>query len=256
MSTTSGRATEPSFAGGAWVVACREAGAYLDARIAAVTTCAFVVLVNAIFMNEFFLNGVVGMDAYFRVVPLLLPFFLAAVTMRLFAEERKTRTLELLLTLPVVPAQVVLGKFVAAFLLVGMFLLGALPIVVMLCALGDPDLGLVFGGMVGIVLASSVLIALGMFVSALVTDQIVAFVVTAVCGVVLVLLGNDAVVAVLDGLAPTAAVGTLLKDAIALLPHLEASARGELHASAFVHAIAFSAAFLWSTTRALERARA
>ncbi|MBL8769329.1 MAG: ABC transporter permease subunit [Planctomycetes bacterium] len=256
MSTSPGIARSPSFARGAWVVAKREAGASLDARIAAVTTCAFVVLVNAIFMNEFFLNGVVGMDAYFRVVPLLLPFFLAAVTMRLFAEERKTRTLELLLTLPVAPAQVVLGKFVAAFLLVGLFLLGALPIVVMLCALGDPDLGLVFGGMFGIVLASAVLIALGMFVSALVTDQIVAFVVTAVCGVVLVLLGNDAVVAVLDGLAPTFAVGTALKDAFSLLPHLEAAARGELHLAAVVHAVAFSTACLWSTTRALERARA
>lgn len=246
----------PSFLRGSFVIAMREAGASLDARIAAVTTCAFVVLVNAIFMNEFFLNGVVGMDAYFRVVPLLLPFFLAAVTMRLFAEERKTRTLELLLTLPVVPAQVVLGKFVAAFLLVGMFLLGALPIVVMLCALGDPDLGLVFGGMLGIVLASSVLIALGMFVSALVTDQIVAFVVAAVLGVVLVLLGNDAVVAVLDGLAPALAVGTALKDSVALLPHLEAAARGELHLAGFVHAAAYSTVFLWLTTRALERARA
>lgn len=254
MSVDAARA--PSFLRGSFVIAMREAGAYLDARIAAVTTCAFVVLVNAIFMNEFFLNGVVGMDAYFRVVPLLLPFFLAAVTMRLFAEERKTRTLELLLTLPVAPAQVVLGKFVAAFLLVGMFLLGALPIVVMLCALGDPDLGLVFGGMVGIVLASSVLIALGMFVSALVTDQIVAFVVAAVFGVALVLLGNDAVVAVLDGLAPALAVGTLLKDSVALLPHLEAAARGELHVAGFVHAAVYSTVFLWLTTRALERARA
>ena len=84
-----------------------ELGSAFDSWIAYVYTIAFVVLANSIFMNEFFLTGTVDMTGFFDLMPLLLPVFLPAITMRLWAEERKQRTIEMLLTMPIRPLQAV-----------------------------------------------------------------------------------------------------------------------------------------------------
>ena len=199
-----------SFVSGVLCMAARELGSYFDGKIAYVYTIAFVVLANSIFMNEFFLTGTVDMTGFFDLMPLLLPIFLPAVTMRLWAEERKTRTLELLLTMPIRPVQAVLGKYLAALSLYGLFLAGSLPIVIMLYALGDPDGGLIVSGYLGLIGFGGVFLALGMAMSALSSDQIVAFVATTVVGFLFVLIGDDRVVAVLDGLDPALGLGTWL----------------------------------------------
>ena len=195
---------------GVWLITGRELGAYFDSSIAYVYSIAFVVLANSIFMNEFFLTGTVDMTGFFDLLPLLLAVFLPAVTMRLWAEERKQRTIELLLTLPIRPLQAILGKYLAALALYGLFLIGSLPIVVMLLALGDPDPGLILSGYLGLIFLGSLFLASGMFLSALSGDQIVAFVTSTLLGFFLVLTGNDKVVAVLDGLVPALSLGCLL----------------------------------------------
>lgn len=243
------------FCAGVQVVARRELGAYFDSAIAYVYTIGFVVLANSMFMQEFFLAGTADMTSYFQRMPLLLAVFLPAVTMRLWAEERKQRTIELLLTLPIVPLQAVCGKFVAALLLYGLFLIGSLPIVVMLAVLGSPDLGLIVSGYVGLIALGALLLALGLFLSALSADQIVAFVSTACCALLLVLLGDQRVVSVLDGLAPKLAGGTLLAESIALTPPYETFVAGSLELSSLVHFGAFTALFLWLCAHALEQRR-
>ena len=204
---------------GVRLVAGRELGAYFDSSIAYVYSIAFVVLANSIFMNEFFLTGTVDMSGFFDLLPLLLAIFLPAITMRLWAEERKQRTIELLLTLPIRPSQAILGKYLAALALYGLFLVGSLPIVVMLFALGDPDGGLILSGYLGLICLGAQFLASGMFLSALSGDQIVAFVTSTLLGFFLVLTGNDKVVAVLDGLAPSLSLGTLLYESISVAPH-------------------------------------
>jgi ABC-2 type transport system permease protein len=92
----------------------RELAAYFDSNIAYVYTIAFTLLANSQFMNDFFLTGTVEMAPFFHRLPFLLAFFVPAITMRLWAEEKKTRTIELLLTLPILPVQAVLGKYLAA----------------------------------------------------------------------------------------------------------------------------------------------
>jgi len=240
---------------GVRLVAARELGAYFDSSIAYVYTIAFVVLTNSIFMNEFFLTGNVDMTSFFDLMPLLLAFFIPAITMRLWAEERKQRTIELLLTLPIWPGQAILGKYVAALGLYGLFLLGSLPIVIMLCALGSPDPGLIFSGYVGLIFLGAMFLSSGMFLSALSGDQIIAFVTSTLLGFFLVLSGNDKVVAVLDGVAPTLSLGTLLYESISVVPHYEAFVRGVVELPSVLYFSAMSALFLWATSLVLSRNR-
>lgn len=244
------------FVAGVRNVASRELGAIFDSSIAYVYIVAFAVLSNSIFMNEFFLAGRVDMTGFFERMPLLLGVFLPAVTMRLWAEERKQRTLELLLTLPIVPLQAILGKFIAAFVLLCVFLGLSLPIVVMLAVLGQPDFGLIAAGYLGVLFLGSLFLAGGMFLSALSGDQIVAFVLATVLCFVLVLSGNDKVVAVLDGLAPSLSPGTFLRETVSVAPSFESFVSGTVDLASVVYFGFFSAAFLWLNAVVLERTRA
>ena len=241
---------------GITAVAGRELGNYVDSKIAYVYTIAFVVLANSIFMNEFFLTGTVDMSGFFDLMPLLLPVFLPAVTMRLWAEERKQRTIEMLLTMPIRPIQAVLGKYLAALALFALFLAGSLPIVVMLAALGDPDPGLIASGYLGLFLFGAMLLALGTFLSALSSDQIVAFVMTTAVGFLFVLSGHEKVVAVLDGLFPGVDLGTTLYESFSVAPHYEAFVRGLVSVPALVYFGGLAALFLWICAQVLERNRA
>ena len=241
---------------GVRLVAGRELSAYFDSAIAYVYTIGFVVLTNSIFMNEFFLTGTVDMTGFFDRMPLLLAVFVPAVTMRLWAEERRQRTIELLLTLPLTTAQAVLWKYLAAMALYGGFLAGSLPIVAMLLFLGHPDLGRIVGGYLGAASIGSLLISLGMLLSAVSGDQIVAFVLGAVASSALVLSGNEKVVAVLDGLAPGLGAGTLLYESVSVAPHYDAFVRGVVDLGAVVYFAGGSALFLWLGARLLRRNRA
>jgi ABC-2 type transport system permease protein len=234
----------------------RELSAYFDSSIAYVYTIAFTVLANSQFMNDFFLAGTVDMAPFFLRLPFLLTFFVPAVTMRLWAEEKKTRTIELLLTLPILPVQAVLGKYLAALALFLAFLAGTLPIPVMLMALGNPDLGAIISCYLGLTFVAGLFLALGMFLSALSADQIVAFVLSALASLVLVLTGDDRVVAVLDGLSPALSPGTLLFEHLSVIPHYEAMVRGVIGLEQLAYFGLLSLLFLWLNVRMLERDRA
>lgn len=238
------------------LVAGRELGATFDSGIGTVYAIAFALLANSIFMNRFFLEGTLDMGAYFERMPLLFAFFVPAISMRLWAEEKKARTVELLLTLPLRTSQAVLGKFLAGLGLFGVFLATSLPIPIMLLALGEPDLGAILAGYLGLAGLGALLLALGGFLSALTKDQIVAFAAATSLAFLLVLSGNPGVVAILDGLSPALLAGTRLRDAVSVLPHYEAFTGGAVRLSACLYLGLVSALFLWCTSLALERLRA
>ena len=234
----------------------RELGALFDARIAVVYTVAFGLLANSIFMNEFFLGGHVSMDGFFERMPYLLAVFLPAIAMRLWAEERRTRTLELLLTLPLHPLQAVLGKFAAALSLFELYLCTSLPIPVLLVVLGEPDLGQIACAYLGLWLFGALLLSLGGLLSALSPDQITAFVVSAIVSGLAILLGLPGVAAVLDGLAPELAPGSFLRGVVSPLPPYEALTGGLVELSSLVYFAGLSALFLWATALVLRHRRA
>lgn len=238
------------------LIAARELGAYFDSSIAYVYTIAFVVLANSIFMNEFFLIGRAEMNAFFDRMPMLLAIFLPAITMRLWAEERKSRTIELLLTLPIQPVHAVMGKYVAAAMLYGMFLIGTLPIPIMISVLGEPDVGQLLSGYIGLILLGGMFLTFGMALSSLTGDQIVAFVSSAVLGFAFVLLGHERVVPVLDGLWPSLTIGTLVHDHLSIVPRYESFVRGVIDLASVLYFTLFAAMFLWLNVQVLTKDRA
>jgi ABC-2 type transport system permease protein len=218
--------TVPSWASGTALIARRELGALFDSAIGVAYFATFSVTASALFMHDFFQRGVIDMAPWFEPLPLLAAVFVPALTMRSWAEERRAQTHELLMTLPLRPSQLVVGKFLASW---GMFvatLAGSLPIVAMLLVLGSPDLGLIAASYLGAALVGGLFVALGCLVSGLTNHQIIAFVVTSVVAGLLVLTGHDAVVATLDGLAPRLEAGTFLNDAVSVRPHFAAMIRG------------------------------
>ena len=240
---------------GALTIARRELSGALDAGIAFVVAAGFALLASAAFMNEFFLVGRLDMSPWFERLPYLYLLFLPAISMRLWAEERRTRTFEMLLSLPMTPGQLVAGKFLAGLALLALLLSSSLPIVVLLASLGSPDPGLIAGGYLAAFLAGALLLAVGLVVSCLSKDQVTAFVLTAVAGAALVLVGHERVVAVVDGLAPGLRAGTWLARHVSLLPPFEALGRGLLQLDAVLYFLAGTAACLWINARLVARLR-
>ncbi|HVS64342.1 MAG TPA: ABC transporter permease subunit [Thermoanaerobaculia bacterium] len=241
----------PSTGRAAGIVVARELASYFETRIAPVYGTAFILLANLLFMNEFFLLGTADMSGWFVRLPLLAAVFLPAVTMRSWAEERRQRTLEVLLALPVTPGAPVIGKFVASLGLYCIFLAGSLPIVAMVAWLGRPDWGRICAAYLGAVLLGVLFLAAGQLVSALTADQIVAFVVSAVLLILLVVLGDPRVAAVLDGLAPVLAAGTFLRDVISPIPYFETFAQGVVAFAGLVYFLGTAAVLLASTALVL-----
>ena len=235
------------------LVTRRELRAYFDSPIAYIIAAVFLVLAGTSFMNSFFLAGVVDMRPFFDTLPFLLIVFAPALTMRSWSEEHAQGTVELLLTLPMKPSQVVAGKYSAALLYYALILAGSLPIVVMLAWLGDPDLGLIFCGYLGAFFLGALFLAFGQFLSSLTHNQIVAFALAALLASALVFSGHATVVEIIDGLAPAWQPGTLVANAVSCLPHYDAFVGGLIGADHLLYFVLMSAFFLWLTQVGLRR---
>ncbi len=249
------RLTSAEYLRGIGVIFDREFGAYFDAPVAYVYASVFLVLSCATFMNAFFLNGVLEISPYFDVLPFLLIPFVPAMTMSAWAEERTQHTFELLMTLPLLSHQIVLGKFAAAFCFYLIVLLGTLPIPIMLFYLGNPDWGLVFSSYLGAIFLGGFFLSFGLFASGLTRDQIVAFVLAALLGSVFVLSGHEKVVEVLDGLSPSYQMGTFLYESLSISPHYTFFTRGVLDLSAILYFVLMSAFFLFMNDLSLKRSK-
>ena len=246
----------PSFLAGTRLVLARELQAWFDGAIATVALVAALLAVLASFMNEFFVRGRLDMAPFFERLPLVLVLFAPALAMRLWAEDRKQRTFELWMTLPLTPLQITLGKYAAALLVYGVFLLGTLPIPILLFSLGSPDPGPIVAGYLGAALLGALFLALGQLLSGLTADQIVAFLATALACAFLVATGEPRVVAALDGLAPSLAAGTRLAEWISALPRFEAFARGSVSLAGLVYFGGLAAVALAANAASVARNRA
>ena len=202
----------------------REAAAYFNSAIAYIFIIVFVLLNGGLFMTQFFLIGRADMRPFFGTLPYILAVFLPAVTMRLWAEERKGNTLELLLTFPMGTHELVLGKFLASFLFYLTALAATLPIPIMLRVLGHPDPGTMMGGYLGSALLGAFFLAIGIFISGLCRDQIVAFIVSMIICFGLHLLGTDFLASSIDGWIP--GIGSLLQAFLGSAGHFDSFAKG------------------------------
>lgn len=222
-------------------IAKREFGVYFDSPIAYIFLVVFLVTTtwNFFFNKFFFLAGQATMREFFAFLPTLYLFFIPAITMRLWAEERRAGTEELLMTLPLKPWEIVFGKFLAATSLLAIALLCSLPLAITVDALGPLDWGPVVGGYVGALLLGAASLSVGLFVSSLTRNQIIAFILTVATLVVFHFLGStDLQLWLHQGLVPWA-------DYASLSSHYEAATRGVIDLRDVIFYLGYAGLFLY-----------
>jgi ABC-2 type transport system permease protein len=161
-----------------WTIAKRELGSFFDSLIAYILLILFLGFSGFftwLFGSDIFFIGQASLQSFFNIAFWTLFFFIPALTMRLLAEEKKTGTIELLLTKAVTDREVVIGKFLSTLLLVAIALIFTLPYVVTLANIGNIDFGEIFSGYLGLLLMSAAYISIGLYASSITSNQIVAF---------------------------------------------------------------------------------
>lgn len=161
-----------------WIIARKELNSYFDSLIAYILLVLFLGFSGFftwLFGSDIFMVGQASLQSFFSIAYWTLFFFTPALTMRLLAEEKKSGTIELLLTKAVTDRQVVWGKFLSALLLVVIALLATFPFVVTLSKIGNIDAGEVLCGYAGLALMSGAYISIGLYASSITSNQIVAF---------------------------------------------------------------------------------
>jgi len=170
--------------GGTLAVARRELAGYFATPVAYVFIVIFLMMSGALTftIGGFFQRGQADLGPFFTFVPWLFLFLVPALTMRLWAEERRLGTIELLLTLPLPQWQAVLGKFLAAWAFCAIALALTFPLVLTVNYLGQPDNGVIAAGYAGCLLVAGAYLAVGAAMSAMTKNQVIAFVLAvAVC---------------------------------------------------------------------------
>jgi len=175
-------------------VAQKELGSFFSSPVAYLFLGAFLAISLFVFfwVDTFFARNIADVRPLFEWMPILLIFLVAALTMRQWSEERRAGTLEILLTLPVSPACLVLGKFLASFALVGIALILTLPLPLTVNVLGQLDIGPVIGGYIAALMLAAAYISIGLFVSARTDNAIVSLIGTALLCGGFYLIGADA----------------------------------------------------------------
>jgi len=224
----------------------KEFKAYFLSPIAYVFITVYLVVTNFLFFQGFFIINQADMRGYFGLLPWIFLFFVPAITMRSWAEEKKVKTLELLLTWPVSDVEVVAGKFLASFCFLGLSILLSLTIPVTIAILGNPDLGPVAGGYLGALLMGAAYLAIGLWVSSLTENQIVAFIVGVVVTFVMFIVGSPFVTMA----APSRLVPVLTY--IGLGSHFDSIGRGVIDSRDIVYYLSVISFFLFLNVRSLE----
>jgi ABC-2 type transport system permease protein len=206
----------------------RELRSYFVTPVAYVFLVIFLVLAGILtfYAGDFYERGQADLQPFFTMHPWLYLILVPAITMRMWAEEAKGGTLELLLTLPLTLWQAMLGKFLAAWLFIGLALVLTFPIWITVNYLGSPDNGVILAGYLGSWLMAGSFIAIGACLSALTRSQVVAFILTALVCVLLILVGQPQVLDFFSGALPRKLINAVAH--LSMLRHFEAIARGVL----------------------------
>ena len=222
-----------------YILSKKELMAYFNSPIAYVFLAVFLIVGNWLFFNVFFLQGQASMRNYFILLPWIFLFLIPAVTMRLWAEEKRSGTIEFLLTLPITDWQAVLGKFSGGLVFLAVAMVLTLPIPVTINFLGNMDTGPVIGSYAGAMLMGAAYLALGLFISSLTKNQIIAFVGAVAFSFIFFIIGNYFVVAT----APQFIAPFL--QALGLGTHFDNIARGVIDTKDIIYYISFIWFFLW-----------
>jgi len=209
-----------------WIIARREFAAYFASPLATIFLTVFIALTGAFafYVGGFFERGQADLAPFFQYHPWLFLLLVPAVAMRLWAEERRSGTIELLMTLPISPWEAILGKFLAAWAFIGVALLATLPMWITVNILGRPDNGVILAGYLGSFLMAGAFLAIGSAVSALTKNQVIAFIVSATICFLLVMSGVELVLNVLRVWTPSFVVSAVAS--MSFLSHYDRLIKG------------------------------
>ncbi len=234
----------------------RELAGYFSTPVAWVFIVIFLVMsgVFTFYIGNFYERGSSDLDPFFQFHPWLYLFLVPAISMRLWAEERRAGTIELLLTLPLTTWQAVLGKFLAAWVFVGVALLLTFPVWITVNYLGNPDNGVILAGYIGSWLMAGRCLAIGACMSALTRNQVVAFILSVVVCFGFLLSGLPMVMDLFSSWAPQALLDVIAE--FSFLAHFSTISRGVIDLRDLVYFALVIGFWLMANTIVLELRKA
>ena len=224
----------------------KELKSYFLSPIAYIFIIVYLAITNFLFFQTFFVNNQAEMRGYFEFLPYIFLIFIPAITMRSWAEEKRNKTIELLLTLPLKDTQIVAGKFLAAVGFLKITLLCSISVPITIAILGNPDIGVIIGSYIGAILLGSAYISIGMWISSLTENQIVALIGGVVVILFLLLIGHPIVL----NFVPSEMVGIL--SFLGLAAHFESICRGIIDSRDIIYYLTIIAFFLFLNVQSLE----
>jgi len=238
--------------GNVWTVFKREFRGYFITPIAYVFIAIFVFLsgIFAFYIGGFFSRAQADLLPFFNFHPWLYLFLIPALAMRLWAEERRGGTIELLLTLPLTTTQTVIGKFMAAWAFTGIALALTFPMWLTVNYLGEPDNGVILASYLGSLLMAGGFLAIGSCISALTKNQVIAFVLSAVACLIFVLAGFPVVLNFVSLFAPQAVLDAV--SSFSFLTHFKAISRGVIDVRDLVFFVSLIALWLYANVLLVE----
>jgi ABC-2 type transport system permease protein len=241
--------------GGVLTVFRRELAGYFATPVAYVFIVIFLVMAGALTftLGNFFSRGQADLQPFFTFVPWLFLFLVPALTMRLWAEERRLGTIELLLTLPLAQWQAVAGKFLAAWAFCAIALALTFPLVITVNVLGNPDNGVIVTGYLGCLMVAGAFLAVGAAISAMTKNQVIAFVLAVAACFFVTAAGSPVVTEFLSQRIPQLAD---IARAVSVTDRLQAFSRGVVSARDVVFFASFIGFFLFANTVAVDQRKA
>jgi ABC-2 type transport system permease protein len=234
----------------------RELYGYFATPVAYVFIVIFLFLTGifTFYLGAFYERGQADLEPFFRFHPWLYLFLIPAVAMRLWSEERKTGTIELLMTLPVSITDAVLGKFLAAWCFSAVALALTFPIWITVNYLGDPDNTVIIAGYIGSLLMAGGFLAIGSCISALTRSQVIAFVISVVICFLFILSGFPLVLDFFQGWAPQALVDAIAS--LSFLTHFDSIKKGVIDLRDLIYYAVLISFWLYATVVVVDARKA
>jgi len=237
------------------VIIKRELAGYFGSPVAYVYIVIFLLLCGffTFSVSHFYELGQADLRPFFQWHPWIYLFLIPAVAMRLWAEERRTGTIELILTLPVTLPELIVGKFLAAWLFVALALFLTFPLILTVMYLGSPDFGAIFCAYVGSFLMAGAYLSVGSMTSSMTRNQVISFIISVVICLFLVLAGWAPITETLSGWAPLWVVNII--SGFSFISHFASLQRGELDLRDIVYYFSVIFFMLFATGVILQNRR-
>jgi len=238
------------------IIAKRELGAYFGTPLAYVFMVIFVALTGAFafYVGNLFERGQADLLPFFNYHPWLYLMLVPAIAMRLWAEERKSGTIELLMTLPVTTTEAVVGKFLAAWAFVGISLVLTFPMWITVNYLGTPDNGVILASYIGSFLMAGAFLAIGSCISAMTKNQVIAFIVSATVCFLFVMSGVELVLNFFRAWAPQFLIEVV--SSLSFLNHFNQIVKGVISLPSLIFYLSLITFWLFATVVVVDQRKA